>query len=279
MTNGLSAREVSVRFGHHEVLTAATVALSSGELVAVVGPNGSGKSTLLRSLAGLLRPSTGTVELEGAPLTGLARRAIARRVSFLPQDTRCDFAFSVEEMVAMGRHPHRGRFQPEGKGDHDAVDAAIATCDLEHLRTRTVDRLSGGERQRVAVARCLAADPAVMLFDEPTAHLDLEHGLALFGLCRRLADEGRAVAIATHDLATITRFATRTVVLHRGRLVANGTPHDVLTPSLCRDVFGVDMDLVRTASGEPVAVFNSRAPRPDGRQAAAGRPEITGREP
>jgi iron complex transport system ATP-binding protein len=262
MTSILSGQELTVERGGRRILERATLALAPGAMTAIVGPNGSGKSTLLRTLAGLWQPVGGTVTLDGRPLARMSRQEIAKCVSFLPQDTRCDFAFTVEEIVAMGRHPHRGRFAPEGKRDRAAIDAAIGRCDLDHLRGRTIDRLSGGERQRVAIARCLATQPAVLLLDEPTAHLDVEHGLAILMLCRSMASTGTAIAVAMHDLGTAVRFASRAALLHDGRIVASGPPSDVLTPGLCRQVFAVDTEILTTADGRPAFVFNSPARAP-----------------
>lgn len=266
MIRGLTADRVSVTRGGRSILSSAVVSVAPGSLTAVVGTNGSGKSTLLRVLAGLWPPADGSVALDGVPLSDMPRREVARRLAFLPQDTRCDFAFTVEEMVALGRHPHRGRFAREAARDRGAIERAMALCDLGHLRWRTVDFLSGGERQRVAIARCLAAEPEVVLLDEPTAHLDLEHALSILGLCRSLAAAGSAVALATHDLATIARVATHVVVLSAGRIVMAGRPDDVLTPAVCRDVFSVDAEVATTGSGRRTLVFSdqrgqSSAPR------------------
>src|SRR5262245_46281803 len=155
MKGQLEATRVSVERNGRRILDGATMTVAPGTLTAVVGPNGSGKSTLLRVLAGLWQTIEGEVRLDGEGLDRMPRRAVARRLAFLPQDTRCDFAFTVEEIVAMGRHPHRGRFEPEHDRDREAIASALETCDLIKLRERTVDQLSGGERQRVAIARCL----------------------------------------------------------------------------------------------------------------------------
>jgi iron complex transport system ATP-binding protein len=253
----LEAREATVLRDGRALLDGATLAIEPSQLTAVIGPNGSGKSTLFRVLSGLWRCSHGSVWLDGKPLAEIPRRELARRVSFLPQDTRCDFAFSVEEVVAMGRHPHRGRFERESGQDRQGVDAALERCDVGHLRGRTLDTLSGGERQRVAVARCLATQPDVLLLDEPTAHLDLEHALALLELCRSLADSGHAVAVATHDLSLAARYATRAVVLKGGHVVGLGRPDEALTPQACREVFGVQAELVATSAGRQAFVFSA----------------------
>lgn len=245
---------VLVRSGRR-ILDAVSATMTPGALTAVIGPNGSGKSTLLRVLAGLWTPTSGAVTLDGEPLERMPRRDVARRLSFLPQDTRCDFAFTVEEIVAMGRHPHRGRFAPEAARDREAIEDAVGMCDLAHLRTRTITRLSGGERQRVAIARCLAAEPDILLLDEPTAHLDLEHALSVLALCCSLAAKGTAVVVATHDLGTVARFATDTVLLRDGQVVATGPPAAVLTAARLKEVFGVDTQIATTADGRSAFVF------------------------
>jgi iron complex transport system ATP-binding protein len=252
----LEGRHLHVVLGGRTVLRDVSLSVPHGAFTAIVGPNGSGKSTLLRALCGLTSVDGGEVRLGGAPIVEMSRRDIARRMSFLPQDTRCDFAFTVEEVVEMGRHPHRGRFASSGARDRAAVEAAIALCDLQDLRGRTIDRLSGGERQRVSIARCLATEPDVILLDEPTAHLDLEHAFDVLMLCRRLGEGGRSVALATHDLSAVLRFATAAVLLHRGEVAGSGAPMSVLTPEACRAVFAVHAEVVHTASGQSSLVFD-----------------------
>jgi iron complex transport system ATP-binding protein len=186
----------------------------------------------------------------------MPRGDVAKRISFLPQDTRCDFAFTVEEVVEMGRHPHRTRFEPRRPVDRAIIEHAIELADLEDLRNRTVDRLSGGERQRVAIARCLATEPEVIILDEPTAHLDLEHALDVLALCRELADSGSTVVLATHDLDAVLRYATGVVLLSRGEVRGSGRTADVLTPEACRDVFAVRSEVVTTSTGRQTFVFD-----------------------
>ncbi len=262
MSAVLTGQDLTVVRSGRTILEHATLTIAPGEMIAILGPNGSGKSTLLRVLTGLWRTTSGTVTLDCEAIARMTRQQIAQRVAFLPQDTRCDFAFTVEEMVALGRYPHRRRFAPTSDQDRTAIDAAIATCDLELLRGRSIDRLSGGERQRVAIARCLAADPDVLLLDEPASHLDLEHALSILALCRSLAAVGKAVALTTHDLGTVSRYATRVALLCAGQIVASGPPRDVLTPAACRAVFAVDTEVVMTADGQSVFVFSTpqRAP-------------------
>jgi iron complex transport system ATP-binding protein len=252
----LNGRQLTVVRHGRQILGEVTVTLTPGVLTAIIGPNGSGKSTLLRALAGVWPLTSGEVTLNKEPVVQMPRREVAQRLSFLPQDTRCDFAFTVEEIVAMGRHPHRGRFAAENAADREAVHNALTTCDLLHLKKRNVARLSGGERQRVALARCLAAQPDVLLLDEPTAHLDLEHTLSVLALCRTLAVRGTAVVLATHDIGTIARFAAQIVLLHGGRVVASGSPALVLTPARLRTVFLVDTQIVAIPGGNSALIFD-----------------------
>lgn len=221
-----------------------------GELVALLGPNGSGKSTLLRALAGLVRPERGRVLCGGNDVASLSRRAIARRVALLPQRVRCDFAFTVEQVVEMGREPHLRRLQPYGPADRAAVEAAMTRTGVGPLRQRLITALSGGEQQRAFLAQCLAQQPQALLLDEPTASLDIRYQYDVLTCLQGLAREGHAVVCALHDLDLALRFADRAAVLDRGRLIACGLPAEALTPEVLRQVFGVIAAVERLESGE-----------------------------
>lgn len=233
-----------------------TLALGSGRLLALAGPNGSGKSTLLRLLGGLWRTSVGAALLDGQPLDRLPRRRVARSLAYTPQDTHLDFAFTVREVVAMGRHAHLGRFQAEGDQDRAAVREALRRADVAHLAERFVTELSGGERQRVLIARSLATEAPIILLDEPTASLDIAHALAVLELCRALTGEGKAIAIALHELNLAARFADDVALLNDGRLVAHGPAATVLLPETIGAVFGVQAVPATTATGQRAFVFN-----------------------
>lgn len=261
MTPVLEASSVSVRRDGRLTLAAVTLGIQTGTLTAVIGPNGSGKSTLLRVMAGLWRPDGGAVRLDGIALEKLQSRELARRVSFVPQDTRIDFSFTVREVVAMGRYAHRRRFAHENGADRSAISAALERCDVTHLAECPANALSGGERQRVLIARSLAARPEVILLDEPTANLDIEHALDILRLCRELANERRAVVLATHDLDAATQYADVVQVLDHGHAVGFGVPREVLSPAAVERVFGVRGEIVHTASGSPHLVFRMDEPR------------------
>ncbi len=256
--NTLAAKNASISRNGRCILRDATVSLSSGQLLSIVGPNGSGKSTLLRTLAGLWQASDGEVLLNGQPIQSLSRKDVAKRIAFVPQESLMDFSFTVGEIVAMGRHPHRGRFSRETATDREAVENALERCDVVQLRHRLVTTLSGGERQRVVIARGLAIDPEFILLDEPTANLDVEHGLEVLELCSTLAKDGKAVAFATHDLNAVARYASSVVLVQGGKLIDAGDREHVLSRKNVEEVFRVRAELVATDEGHPVYVFHRR---------------------
>ena len=256
--NALELKIVSVRRETRTLLSDATLCVSSGELLAVLGPNGSGKSTLLRVLAGLWLPSSGSVTLDEKPLATFSRNELARRIAIVPQDTHVDFAFTVSEILAMGRYPHRGRFARESAVDHVAIQSAAEQCDIAHLLHRSIDTLSGGERQRVLIARSLAVQPEFILLDEPTANLDIEHSLEVLELCVALAAKGQAIVVASHDLNLISPYATRVALLDAGKIAVVGMPSEALTAATLEGVFNIEVRPLDGARGERFFAFERR---------------------
>jgi ABC-type cobalamin/Fe3+-siderophores transport system ATPase subunit len=240
------------------VLRGVDLALPAGDLVALLGANGSGKTTLLRLLSGALVPDAGEVRFDGRPLGEWRRDALARRVAVLPQQLDLPDGFRAAELVAMGRAPHARRLFASTVEDDRAVERALVDADALDLAVRYPHELSGGERQRVLVAMALAQEPDLLLLDEPTLHLDLAHQVALLASIRRLrVQRGLTVVAVLHDLNLAAAFAPRAVVLHDGRVAADGFPDDVLTPALVERVFGVRMELARTANGGAHLVLSS----------------------
>ena len=260
----LRADELSVGYHDRPVLHAVSFNVREGEFCGLLGPNGSGKSTLLKALGGVLRPWSGRAELFGADVQTLSPRAIARRVAVIPQGVNILFPFTVEEIVAMGRHPHLGRFEREGQHDRDAVRRALDETDTAALVGRPVDELSGGERQRVVIARALAQEPELLLLDEPTTHLDINHQVEVFELLARLNRErGLTVLAISHDVNVCAEYCRRLLVLKDGRLVGDGTPGALLTPELVRDVYGAPVHvLANPTSGAPLIAVDSPRGRP-----------------
>ncbi len=213
--------------------------LDRGELVCVIGPNGAGKSTLLKLLAGLRTPQVGAVTTgNGIPLTRLTDRERARHVAVVPQQLAALPDTTVEHFVEGGRYAHLRLFGGVTRADHAAVETALRATESTELRHRFLAELSGGERQRALVARALAQQSDAILCDEPTAALDLAHQIEVLELLARTTCDRRGVLVVTHDLNLASQFATRVVLLERGRVVANGAPADVLREDVLRHVYG-----------------------------------------
>jgi iron complex transport system ATP-binding protein len=245
VTPRLEARGIACSYGERIALESFDLAAEPGSLTALLGPNGAGKSTALRALARLLRPRRGAVTLDGRDIWQLPRRSFVHHVAFMPQTETAGWPMTVEQVVLLGRLPHRGWFLPYAREDREALRTALRQVEISALRGRWLDSLSGGERRRAMLARALAQDAEVLLLDEPGAHLDLRHQLELFTLLRRLTrDRGIAVVLSLHDLNLASLFADRAVLLSEGRIVAQGASPRVLTPELILRAFGIAVEIV-----------------------------------
>jgi iron complex transport system ATP-binding protein len=242
----IELRGVTVAYRQRPVLRDIDLAIGPGERVALIGPNGAGKSTILRAMTGLITPAAGDVLLDGKPIRTLDRATIARRLAVVPQQAALPFATRVEEVVALGRLPHEDPIRGARPADRAATAAAIERVGLGHLLGRDARELSLGERQLVLLALAVAQAAPVLLLDEPTVHLDLRHQVGAMELLADLNErDGTAVVAVLHDLGLASLFFPRLILIDRGRLVADGTPGEVLTDERIRDVFGVDPAIVR----------------------------------
>jgi iron complex transport system ATP-binding protein len=248
----LSLRNLTVRRGECPVVDDATLEIGAGEVVGLIGPNGAGKTTLMRAALGLM-PSTGENSLTSVPAQDRARQ-----VAWLPQAREIAWPVAVETLVMLGRVPHLSGGQRPGPEDETAVAEALGAMDLASFAARPATELSGGEQARVLIARALAQDTPLILADEPTAGLDPGHQIATLEQFGTLADAGKSVLVSLHDLGLAARHCTRLVLMHRGRIVADGTPDDVLSPERLADVFGIRAHLSRGADGlifQPLSVL------------------------
>ena len=236
----IAATDVSVTLGGNQVLRGVSFGARAGEIAGLIGPNGAGKSTLLRTLAGLIRPDSGDVQLQETSLRGLNAGERARRIAFMPQHDAMH-PFTALETVLMGRYAHLGRFELEGREDRQIARDAMARTDTAQFEGRQLDRLSGGERQRVILARALAQQAGIILLDEPSASLDLRHRLSTMETLRHeAANRQVAVVVALHDVSLAGRYCDRLTLMSDGIIAAEGEPSEVLTPGNLRDVFGVE---------------------------------------
>ena len=236
----ISASHITVRRGGRAIVDDVSFGLEDGGFVAVVGANGAGKSTLLSVLAGLLEADAGEVTLDGAPLAGLDRRELARRRAYLPQNPRAEWPIAVERLVALGLTPHLPAFGGLEGGLEPRLTDAIAACDLVAQRFQPATTLSGGELARAMLARALIGDPQILIADEPISGLDPRHALDTMGRLQGLAERGKLVVAALHDLTLAARYASHVMALREGRLVAFGPTAEILTPELLRAVFDVE---------------------------------------
>jgi iron complex transport system ATP-binding protein len=252
----VEAQRLRVRLGEAEVLAGVDLAVSPGELLAVVGPNGAGKSTLLRALGGLVEPVAGRVFVDGRPVAGYSRRELARVVSYVPQMDHPVEGFTVLEFVEMGRYPHLRPWAALTVDDRRTVEEALELTTTATLGHRQVSSLSGGERQRVAIAAALAQGGSILLLDEPTSFLDYHHQVQVLALLHRLhAERGLTVIAVTHDLNGLVAGADAVLALVEGRVAFSGVPGELLDAAVLARIFGNEFTMVAGGRrGLPLAV-------------------------
>jgi iron complex transport system ATP-binding protein len=257
----LGAEAVTVGYGGAPVVRDLTLDVPDGRVTSIIGPNGCGKSTLLRTLSRLLRPSSGSVRLDGEPIGSIPTRDIARRLALLPQSPIAPEGLVVRDLVGRGRHPHQRWFSQWSEHDEEIVTLALELTDTTDLRDRPLETLSGGQRQRAWIAMTLAQDTDMMLLDEPTTFLDLAHQVEVLDLVTRLnRDRGRTVAMVLHDLNLAARYSDVIVVMKEGAIVATGTPSQVFTAGMLRSVFGLEAEVLQDPrTGLPIVVPTSSA--------------------
>lgn len=239
--SGFALAGVSFAYGTTPALADLDLCLKPGKFYGIVGPNGCGKTTFLDLLTGGKSPDQGSVTFMDRPVAGYRRRDLARLVALVPQDFGIDFAFTVQEVVLMGRHPHIGRFASPGAEDWRQVDAAMAAIGISHFKDRFVNELSGGEKQRVVVARALAQHTPFLLFDEATSSLDVRYTMQIFNVARSLVkEEGRTVIAVIHNLNLAAAYCDEIIFMQKGKVVACGPSDTVLDPAMIKKVFGVE---------------------------------------
>lgn len=263
----LTVQTLTLTYGARKAVEDVSLTFAAGEMVAIVGPNGSGKSTLLRGMARLHKPRAGRVLLGETDIHSLGARDVARQLAILPQNPDAGSDLTVRELAWRGRYPHQGILQRARPADFEAVQWALAAADVDGLAERPLGSLSGGERQRAWIALALAQRPRVLLLDEPTSFLDIQHEVEVMHLLRRLNAEGMTVVAVLHDLVLAGRFCDRVVAMRAGRVEFDGPPREVLLPATLERVFNVPMMVLEDPeTGMPIPL-----PRPDPRFCAVVR--------
>lgn len=252
----LQAKNLSLAYaGGTNVVHELNLTIHPGTITALVGPNGCGKSTLLRGLSRLLKPTSGTVYLDGANIHTMKAKELARQLGILPQAPTAPEGLTVHELVEQGRYPHQSWFNQWNADDERIVAQALDQTNLSLFADRAVDTLSGGQRQRAWIALALAQQTEVLLLDEPTTYLDLAHQIDVLDLLAELNERGRTIVMVLHDLNQAARYADTIVALRGGQIVAHGSPDQVIVPENILQVFGLEAEVVRDpVTGTPLCI-------------------------
>ncbi|MEU2298287.1 ABC transporter ATP-binding protein [Streptomyces antibioticus] len=252
----LAARSVTAGYDGRTVLDGLSLEVPQGRITALVGPNACGKSTLLKSLARLLPVAAGTVLLDGRDIHALPTREVARRLGILPQSPLAPEGITVADLVQRGRHPHQRFGVRRGTADDLVIARALQATGTEDLAGRPVDELSGGQRQRVWIALALAQETPTLLLDEPTTYLDIAHQIEVMDLLADLNERtGKTIVLVSHDLNQAALYASTIVAMRDGRIVRQGTPHEVLTERTVSEVFGLDCLIVPHPRSDRPQIF------------------------
>ena len=237
----LNIDNIDFSYQSSNVLKGVTFKTESKEFIGIMGPNGSGKTTLLKCISNVLSPQVGTVLLDGRDINNLNKKEIAKNIGVVPQSSNIDFAFTVSELVLMGRNPHSIRFQNETDLDFKIAEKAMKLTRTIHLSKRTFEELSGGERQRVIIARALAQEPKILLLDEATVHLDIGSKFEILNLIKKISNEKKIVVIGVfHDLNLAAQYSNKLILLDKGKIVSIGKPDEVLTPENIQKTYHID---------------------------------------
>lgn len=241
----LQADKLTLQYGQKIIADKLNFKVDKSEIISIIGPNGSGKSTLLKSLGRLLKPTHGTVLLEGKDIQKMKPGDIARKMSILPQSSTAPMDMTVYDLVCYGRMPHQGLFSSPNKIDEEKIEEALTQTNTSHMRYRRLDTLSGGERQRAWLAMAIAQNPEILLLDEPTTYLDVKHQLDLMNLVYKLYETRKiTVIMVLHDLNHAARYSHRLVAVKKGKIFAEGLVQDVFTEKILCDLYDVETSVM-----------------------------------
>ncbi|MET9061166.1 ABC transporter ATP-binding protein [Streptomyces antibioticus] len=261
--NRLSAENVTLAYDQRVIAEQLSVQIPDNSFTVIVGPNACGKSTLLRALSRMLKPSRGRVLLDGQVIQSMPAKKVARTLGLLPQSSVAPDGITVADLVGRGRYPHQGILRQWSAEDERVVQESMARTGVAELGDRYVDELSGGQRQRVWIAMALAQQTPLLLLDEPTTYLDIQHQIDVLDLCAELHEEhGRTLVAVLHDLNHAARYATHLIALKGGEVIAQGAPNDIVTAKLVEQVFGLRCQVIEDPeTGTPLVVPAARKAR------------------
>ncbi|MEV6754089.1 ABC transporter ATP-binding protein [Streptomyces sp. NPDC051214] len=261
--NRLVADDVTLGYDQRVIAEKLSVEIPDNSFTVIVGPNACGKSTLLRALSRMLKPSAGRVLLDGNVIQSMPAKKVARTLGLLPQSSIAPDGITVGDLVARGRYPHQGLLRQWSAQDERIVNESMASTGVAELADRYVDELSGGQRQRVWIAMALAQQTPLLLLDEPTTFLDIQHQIDVLDLCADLHEEqGRTLVAVLHDLNHAARYATHLIALREGEVIAEGPPSEIVTAELVRETFGMECQIIDDPeSGTPLVVPAARRGR------------------
>lgn len=248
----IKVKELSYKIQSKNILEQINIEAESGEFIGIIGPNGSGKSTLLKNIYKVLKPWAGEVFLGGMDLLTMSNREMAQKLGVVIQEHESSFDFTVEEVIMMGRYARKGLLEAENKKDRVLVDSVIEKTGLQGLREQSFMTLSGGEKQRTFIARALAQATPCLILDEPTNHLDIKYQLEVMDLASSL---GKTVIAAIHDLNIAALYCDRIYVLKEGKIIAGGSPQEVLTADFIRDVYEVEAEAISDSRGQRHIIY------------------------
>lgn len=242
----LEVEKIKYGYGEKMVLNEISFSVKKGEFISILGPNGSGKSTLLKTLNNIYKPWEGKILVRGKNIKELKKKELAKNMALVLQDNSVDYEFTVEDIVLMGRHPHKGRFQREDENDYKIISESLEMTNTTELRHRKITELSGGERQRVMIAKALAQRASIILLDEPTSHLDINHQIEILKLLKDMNKKrGTTIILVIHDINLGVRYSDKIIILNKGKILDKGKPEEIITKKNIESVYNIKVAIDR----------------------------------